>query len=38
MREARLAAVCEGALNQHTLRVYDLTPTDVRVDGTTASG
>ena len=29
---------CEGALNQHILRVYDLTPTTVRVDGTTASG
>jgi transposase len=31
-------AACEGALNQHILRVYDLTPTTVRVDGTTASG
>ena len=31
-------AACEGALNQHTLRVYDLTPTEVRVDGSTASG
>jgi transposase len=31
-------AACEGALNQHLLRVYDLTPTTVRVDSTTASG
>lgn len=31
-------AACEGALNQRILRVYDLTPTTVRVDGTTASG
>lgn len=31
-------AACEGALNQHILRVYDLTPRTVRVDGTTASG
>ena len=31
-------AACEGALNQTLLRVYDLTPTTVRVDGTTASG
>jgi transposase len=31
-------AACEGALNQHILRVYDLTPTTVRVDSTTASG
>lgn len=31
-------AACEGALNQAILRVYDLTPTTVRVDGTTASG
>ena len=31
-------AACEGALNQRTLRVSALTPTTVRVDGTTASG
>lgn len=31
-------AGCESALNQRILRVYDLTPTTVRVDGTTASG
>jgi transposase len=31
-------AACEGDLNQHMLRVYDLTPTTVRVDSTTASG
>ncbi|NTU79719.1 MAG: transposase [Chloroflexales bacterium] len=31
-------AACEGALNQRILRVYDLAPTTVRVDGTTASG
>jgi transposase len=31
-------ATCEGALNQRILRVYDLTPSTVRVDGTTASG
>lgn len=31
-------AACEGDLNQHILRVYDLTPTTVRVDSTTASG
>ena len=31
-------AACEGALNQHILRVYDLTPSTVRVDSTTASG
>jgi len=29
---------CEGAFNQSILRVYDLTPTTVRVDGTSASG
>jgi transposase len=27
----------EGALNQHVLRVYDLQPTGVRLDSTTAS-
>ena len=31
-------AAFEGALNAHTLRVYDLRPTTVRVDSTTASG
>jgi transposase len=31
-------AACEGDLNQHTLRVYDLNPSTVRVDSTTASG
>lgn len=31
-------AACEGALNQRILRVYNLTPSTVRVDGTTASG
>jgi transposase len=31
-------AACEGALNRRILRVYDLTPATVRVDGTTASG
>jgi transposase len=31
-------AACEGALNQHILRVYDLNPSTVRVDSTTASG
>ncbi|MCG8351452.1 MAG: hypothetical protein MI924_27095 [Chloroflexales bacterium] len=31
-------AACAGALTQHILRVYDLTPTTVRVDGATASG
>lgn len=31
-------AACEGAFNQRILRVYNLTPTTVRVDGTTASG
>jgi transposase len=31
-------AACEGAFNQSILRVYDLRPTTVRVDGTTASG
>lgn len=31
-------AACESDLNQHTLRVYDLAPTTVRVDSTTASG
>jgi transposase len=31
-------SACEGALNQHTLRVYDLQPSCVRVDSTTASG
>lgn len=35
--DARWAA-CEGALNHQLLRVYDLTPTTVRVDSTTASG
>jgi transposase len=35
--DARWAA-CEDTLNQQLLRVYDLTPTTVRVDGTTASG
>jgi transposase len=29
---------CEGALNQHALRVYDLQPACVRLDSTTASG
>jgi transposase len=29
---------CEGALNQHLLRVYDLQPACVRLDRTTASG
>lgn len=31
-------AACEGAFNQRILRVYDLSPSTVRVDGTTASG
>jgi transposase len=31
-------AAFEGELNQHLLRVYDLCPEQVRVDGTTASG
>jgi transposase len=31
-------AECESALNQRILRVYDLSPSTVRVDGTTASG
>lgn len=31
-------AGCEGALNQRILRVYDLSPSTVRLDGTTASG
>ena len=31
-------AAYEGALNGHLLRVYDLRPTTVRVDSTTASG
>src|SRR5436305_14152 len=31
-------AACEGALNAQTLRVYDLQPTTVRVDSTSASG
>lgn len=31
-------AACEGALNQHILRVSDLHPSTVRVDSTTASG
>jgi transposase len=31
-------AAYEGALNGHLLRVYDLHPTTVRVDSTTASG
>jgi transposase len=29
---------CEGALNQHALRVYDLRPACVRLDSTTANG
>lgn len=29
---------CEGALNQHTLRVYALQPACVRLDSTTANG
>lgn len=29
---------CERALNQHTLRVYHLTPATVRLDSTSASG
>ena len=29
---------CEGALNQHALRVYNLQPACVRLDSTTASG
>ena len=31
-------STCEGALNQHTLRVYDLQPACVRLDSTTANG
>jgi transposase len=31
-------AACDDALNQHILRVDDLNPSAVRVDGTTASG
>ena len=31
-------AACEGDLNQHILRVYDLTPSTIRVDSATASG
>jgi transposase len=31
-------SACEGALNQHALRVYDLPPTCVRLDSTTANG
>jgi transposase len=31
-------AAWEGALNAHLLRVYDLSPTTVRLDSTTASG
>lgn len=38
LSDATRWAACEGALNQHILRVYDLRPTTVRVDGTTASG
>lgn len=31
-------SACEAALNQHTLRVYDLPAATVRLDSTTASG
>jgi transposase len=31
-------SACEGALNQHALRVYDLHPTCVHLDSTSASG
>jgi transposase len=31
-------SACEGALNQHALRVYDLLPACVRLDSTTANG
>jgi len=31
-------SACEGALNQHALRVYDLHPTCVRLDSTSVSG
>jgi transposase len=31
-------SACEGALNQHALRVYDLQPACVRLDSTSASG
>jgi transposase len=31
-------SACEGALNQHTLRVYDLKPACIRLDSTTANG
>jgi transposase len=38
LSDDRAWAVCEGQLNRHILRVYDLSPSIVRVDGTTASG
>jgi len=38
LSDDRAWAAAEAALNQHTLRVYDLTPTTVRLDSTTASG
>jgi transposase len=31
-------SACEGALNQHALRVYDLQPAGVRLERTTATG
>src|SRR6266566_1358047 len=38
LSDERRWSACEGALNQHTLRVYDLQPACVRLDSTTASG
>jgi transposase len=38
LSEAPRWSAYEGALNQHTLRVYDLEPTCVRLDSTTANG
>src|SRR5215475_12421944 len=38
LSEERRWSAYEGALNQHTLRVYDLEPTCVRLDSTTANG
>ena len=38
LSDDRRWSIFEGALNQHTLRVYDLEPTCVRLDSTTANG
>jgi transposase len=38
LRDETPWSACEGALTQHTRRVYDLEPACIRLDSTTANG